>query len=91
MARLRMIDTAKFEFLIVREALSKLKRRGFYGCNGVEFYGNGFYLRDNFNSIEYTEMKTLCYDSLYDDPLSRNLKGSYYSVRITLLLMFKAL
>lgn len=50
-----------------------------------------FYLRDNFNSIEYTEMKTLCYDSLYDDPLSRNLKGSYYSVRITLLLMFKAL
>ena len=36
-------------------------------------------------------MKTLCYDSLYDDPLSRNLKGSYYSVRITLLLMFKAL
>ena len=50
-----------------------------------------FYLRDNFNSIEYTEMKTLCYDSLYNDSLSRNLKGSYYSVRITLLLMFKAL
>ena len=49
------------------------------------------YLRDNFNSIEYTKMETLSSYFLCDDSLNQNLKGSYYSVRIILLLMFKAL
>jgi len=43
-----MIDTAKFEFFMIREALSKLKKRDSSNCNGVVFYGNGFYLRGDF-------------------------------------------
>lgn len=45
-----MIDTAKFEFLMVDAAFYMLERGGISIVGGVKLYGNSFYLKGEFSS-----------------------------------------
>ena len=52
------------------------------------------YLRDNFDSIKYTQMKELSHNYLFSNSSNRNkenFKENYYNVRVILLHMYKAL
>ncbi len=46
-----MIDTAKFEFLMIDAAFSKLTRRDVSAFNEVRFYGSRFYLKGPFSTV----------------------------------------